>query len=184
MGLLDIEEVKLLAEVIGVLATLAMIISFGRKDDKELIIIHTISNALWGFHYFFLGAFSGVVFIFISVLRTFFVFRWDSHKQKVGFMIAMILFYSGYVLQETNLANLIPLLAVIPVSYGVLFCDKNKLTLLFILSNVIWLTYHLYIVSYAGTISSLMLISMLVYRFVVVKREQLKQKETATNSID
>jgi len=165
------ENIDIYSEFFGLIATFFMFYSFTKTNDKTLIILHTVSNVFWGLHFLVLGALAGAVSILFSLSRTAFVFKWNSKEAKLGFMFVLTLYCIYEASSIDNIHNILPIIAAFIVSLGILFFDKNKLTLIFIISNILWVNYTIIVGSISGTISYSIIILILIYRWIKIKKE-------------
>ena len=165
------DNINLFSELFGLVATILMFIGFFNIDDKKLIIIGTFSNIFWAFHFLILGALGGFISILFSLSRTFIFFKFNNPKIKYVFLIilSIFLFYKLYL--NENLEDILPLISTFVVSYGILFYEKNKLTVVLILSNVLWVIYSIIVVSVSGTISYFVIILILIYRWIKINNK-------------
>ncbi len=167
-------NINLTAELFGLIATALMFFGFSKTDDKNLIILHTLSNAFWALHFLILGSFAGFVSILFSLSRTFFVFKWTSNKSKWIFLTVLFIYCIYEISLIQNFHNLLPIVATLVVSYGILFYYKHKLTLVFIISNILWVFYSIIENSMSGTICYTIVIMILIFRFLKIQKEKIE----------
>jgi hypothetical protein len=48
-------EINSIPEILGLIGTILLCISFSRTEDTHLIVIQTLGNFVWAAHYFTLG---------------------------------------------------------------------------------------------------------------------------------
>ena len=60
-----------IAQVLGILALLAMVLSYQQKERKRLLWFQLVSNAIYGVHYYLIGAMTMVAMSGINVARSF-----------------------------------------------------------------------------------------------------------------
>lgn len=169
------EDINLFAELFGLVATILMFVGFFNIDDKKLIVIGTFSNLFWAFHFLVLGAIGGFISILFSLSRTFIFFKFNTIKIKYTFLtvLSLFLFYKLYL--NENLEDILPLISTFVVSYGILFYEKNKLTGVLILSNILWIIYSIIVLSISGTISYFIIILILLYRWIKINKAETCQ---------
>lgn len=86
----------LLAQAIGMAATIISILSFQCKDNRKLFIMQIASSSIFALHYLLLGAHTGLLLNLASVVRLFFLYngqkRWARHPaMMVGVTLLMAL---------------------------------------------------------------------------------------------
>ena len=57
-----------IAQVLGILALVAMVLSYQQKDRKVLLWFQLVSNAIYGVHYGLIGASTMVVMSVVNVV--------------------------------------------------------------------------------------------------------------------
>ena len=60
-----------IAQVLGILALLAMVLSYQQKERKRLLWFQLVSNAIYGVHYYLIGAVTMVAMSGINIARSF-----------------------------------------------------------------------------------------------------------------
>ena len=70
------------AQILGILALLAMVLSYQQKERKTLLIFQMVSNAIYAVHYGMIGAYTMVVMSIINVARSFVFSKNDTKWGK------------------------------------------------------------------------------------------------------
>jgi hypothetical protein len=170
-----VENYKVIAEIIGFIASFILLYSATRVKDRDLIIMQGVSNSLWIIHYIMFGAITGVIACTFGVLRNAFVFKWNSYRAKMGFVFIFFLFCIFQLFFINHYIEGIPIIAIFIISYGVLFAEKNKLTLYLLVGNLIFLVFSIYIDSISATFNYIAMLTLLLQRAYKIKntKEQL-----------
>lgn len=70
------------AQVLGILALVAMVLSYQQKDRKKLLWFQLVSNAIYGIHYGLIGAYTMTVMSGVNVARSFVFSKNDTKWGK------------------------------------------------------------------------------------------------------
>jgi len=161
---------NIIAEIFGFAASFFLLYSATRTTDKDLITLQGVSNGLWIIHYFLFNAYTGVIACALGLLRNAFVFKWNSYKAKMGYVVLFGSFCVGQLFYIENLINATPIIAIFIISYGVLFSEKNKLTSYLLIGNALLLAFSISISSISGTFNYVAMLMLLGYRWVKLTR--------------
>ena len=71
-----------IAQILGILALLAMVLSYQQKERKRLLWFQLVSNAIYGVHYYLIGAVTMVAMSGINVARSFVFSKNDTKWGK------------------------------------------------------------------------------------------------------
>ena len=71
-----------IAQVLGILALLAMVLSYQQKERKRLLWFQLVSNAIYGVHYYLIGAVTMVAMSGINIARSFVFSKNDTKWGK------------------------------------------------------------------------------------------------------
>lgn len=86
----------LLAQAVGMVATIISILSFQCKDNRKLFLIQIASSSIFAVHYLLLGAYTGLLLNLAGVVRLIFLYngqkKWARHTASmVGVTLLMAL---------------------------------------------------------------------------------------------
>lgn len=147
-----------------------LVLSYYRKDTNRILIFHIISTLFYCCHYFFLGAFSGLVVCAFELIRDYLYFRTD--KDQYIFIGSAIVILIGTIFMFRTYVDLFPLFAALIDGYTL---TKNKKTVVWgaTISYIIWVIYCLLIGSYAGALTDGVLvisnITILLFQYDLFK---------------
>ena len=155
-------------QLIGVLAFCVWILSYYRKEVRDILIFQSASNALYFIHYLLLGALSGAYLSVIGILRNIFFLIFKKSKKIVGFVFIIayilitIVFYEG-------LHSLIPMFA--GSIYIIYMLKDEKLSLIKgeLACKILWITYNIFVHSYSGIITETILLVSCVVQIIKIK---------------
>ena len=140
-----------LAQAIGILATVFVILSFNQKIDNRLKTYLIIGNLFFAVHFCMLGAFAGM---FVNILNAFRVgFSIKFHKSTnmmLVFMGAYLL--TAYLIYE-ELFDLLPILSALLGTFSMFKLSGIKMRLLGLVGSSAWLTYGIIYQSIGGIIT-------------------------------
>ena len=155
-------------QLIGLLGFSILILSFYKKEPKMILTYQVTSNFAYTVHYFLLGALSGTFCSLIGIIRNAVLIKFNNKKIiipifSILYLIVTILFYEGIYSVLPMIANIIYLISI---------TQKNKKIILIgaITSSAFWVTYAIFVNSYASIITeSILMISNTIQ--LVVKKE-------------
>ncbi len=159
---------EFVAQTIGVIAMVVGALSLAQKNTKTILLIQIFSTALFGIHYFMLGAYAGAALNVLSMIRNLIIkqkkHRWAN--PKLWFPIFVLSFATAVYLSGDGLLGLLPFAGCIFVSIG-LYIDEGKKARRFIVcSSPCWLVYNAINMSVGGVIAEIINICSLVSAFI------------------
>ena len=139
-----------LIQLLDLLAWGLLVLSYYRKDTNRILVFQVFSTIFYCLHYFFLGAYSGLVICFFEVVRDYLYFRTD--KDQYVFWGSVIVFSICTGVTYRSFVDLLPLVASVVDGYSL---TKNKKVVVWgaTISYTIWVVYCLLIGSYAGALT-------------------------------
>jgi hypothetical protein len=159
------------AEIIGFIASFCLLLSVSRTKDSELIILQSVSNVFWVAHFYMFDAKVAAFAAILGVLRAFFVFRWNSLLAKHTFTAVFVLFLLYQAIVAPALLSLLPIVAMIIISVGILYRKGNVLSAHLVIGNVIFLVFALLLGSVSASFNYAAMLVILVYRIMKIKRQ-------------
>lgn len=168
---------KIIANVIGVVAVALFLISFQQKKRKNIILCKFFSGTLYVLQYILLGAFEGAVFDTIGTIGTFLASKKNSKifKGRLWIVIAAvnIAFVLAGILSYRNLISLLPVFAA-TLEINALWPAKEKtIRIISLLSTPFWFSYNILAGAYGSALgSALATLSLIVaiYRYDIKKQ--------------
>ena len=119
-------------------------------------MLQTISFFFKSVHYYLLGGFSGFLTSIISMVRNLIFYKVKSNKIWTSLFILIYIIIG--IITYSTLGSLLPVLATIIYT---LIINKNKASYLrwgMLITSVVWLAYNVYILSYSGIITQVVVL--------------------------
>ena len=154
-------------QLLGLIGWILLVVSYWKKDINGILSLQLASGVFYAFHYYFLGATSGLFVIVFELVRDFLYYKtdWDQY-----IFIGTIPFYvlSGLI-NYTGFISLFPVVASIVDGYGLSF-KKKSAVIGAIISAILWMVYDFVSGSYVGIVTGgILLVSNIM---VLVKDNQ------------
>ena len=145
-----------MAQILGFIYALFLMLSNFGKTTKQILLLQTVSFFFKGIHYYLLGGISGFLTSIVSMIRNIIFTKIKSNKM---WTIIFILIYLviGF-LTYTTFGTLLPIIATI---FYTIIVNKNNPSYLrwgMFITSVIWLLYNIYIISYGGIITQVVIL--------------------------
>lgn len=166
----------LIAQIIGFVGLAVSIMAFQFKKHRAIVMTKSASELIFSIQYILLGAWSGAILDFISVIRNLLYGHLvKKNRSTTPVIIAFGIFVvaTGFVAYD-GWVSLLPVVSKLltTISYGM---KKEKwLRLITLPSCIFWILYNCYIGVIAGVlVDSLALISLLIaiYKFDIRKQK-------------
>lgn len=160
----------LAAQIFGFLGLALSIAAFQFKKHQNIVLLKLSSELVFAIQYILLGAWTGAVLDFISVIRNYLFYK--LVKKNISTTPVIILFCLFVVVTGVftfdGFISLLPIASKLltTVSYGM----KNEkwLRIITLPSCIMWIIYNLSFGSYAGALADAMTLASLViamYKF-------------------
>ena len=145
----------IISQFIGFVAWILILISYHRKTTNQILLFHMMAALLFGVHYFLLDAYSGVLICIFEFIRDFLYYKFDKDNYIFYFSIFFYIL-GGYFLCNKAISYL-PLIASFIDGF---ILTKNKKVILFgsIIIYILWLGYDIFVKSYTGMFSDVIVI--------------------------
>jgi hypothetical protein len=156
----------IIAQAIGILATVITILSFQQKNQRGIVIFQATSSVLWSIHFISLGAYTGGVLNIIASARNIVMSqrsKWKWVGSPLLVVIMIILSFTAYALSfllfgveptVTNLLlELLPTVGLIITTLAFREKEGKRVRLLSLLNSPFWLTYDAFSKSLGGVIT-------------------------------
>lgn len=162
-------------QLVGFIAFAISSCSYQFKDQKTMFSLRIISDALWSFHYFLLGAHVPALTVMVAVLRAgLSIFIFPKHRLFIIIFAAISVFLIGFFLGEGTWQSYLPLLGFLVFGLALYFYENYTLSrILMALGYFIWFNIGILVHSYAEMVSSSIgFISILIgfYRHKRIKK--------------
>lgn len=148
---------SLLIQGLGILGTVAYLLSYQFKRNKDLFRMQFISSIFYGLHFFFLGAYTGALSSMITLLRAFCLSSDNKILRSKGACIIVctlqvlfgIITFEGYYSFFPMIAN---------ISLTITGYTNNPEMIRFAgmcINSPLWIVYDVIVGSWAGVIDEL-----------------------------
>lgn len=173
----DMTLYNIITQLIGFIGLMFAFICFQQNDYKKIRIFQIIIGIFFTIHFFMLGAYTGCVLNFISLLRAIVYFykddkKWASNKWWIFVFLSAFVFST--MLTWKNIWDILPLIGCFVLTF-VLYVDSAKFTRLAIWpSSVVWIIYNFISGSIAGLVTELFNLSSIIIGII---RHDIKRKK-------
>ena len=175
---MDPKNMQILAQALGFLGTIIIIIGMQQKKYKHIVLCKIGNEFLSSIHYLLLGGYTGMLANLASCLTNgCYYFRIQKGKSTLPFQIVFAcMFVAIGALSWHGPISIFVVLAKLISSVALGIKNPRTIRILNLISNPCWLVYNLYMGSIAGIITdSLVTISVLI---AVIRLDILGKKET------
>ena len=159
---------EIIAQIIGIIAMIVGALSLAQKNTKTILIIQIFSTALFGIHYFMLGAYAGASLNVLSMLRNIIIKqktkKWAN--PKIWFPIIVLSFALAVYLSGDGLLGLLPFAGCVFLSMGLYIDDGSKARRFIICSSPCWLIYNAINMSIGGVVAEIINMCSLISAFI------------------
>ena len=165
---------EIIAQVIGILAMLAINVSFQFKNKTTLLLIQLVGNVLFAINFFMLGAYVGGLLNTIAIFRALVYLKKDSLKIPIGLVNAgfIFLYFVSYALvftvfgKEFTVANaiieMLPVIGMTALTFGFAANGSKAVRLSTLINCPCWLIYNICIFSLGGILCEIVCLGSLV----------------------
>lgn len=174
---------NIIAQVLGVLATIAFAISPQQKSKKAVLIFQFISNVLYSLQYIILGAFSAVATCWISIVNNIVFYKYAQKDKEIPngilSLFVAIVIIAG-ILTYNNIFSIIPILLSILYIYGSWQDNLKIYRIVCIIGSIGWFVYNWVVGAYASTLGNgFQCISSIIamIRLDIIKKEGIKNND-------
>lgn len=150
-----------MAQFLGFIYALFLILSNFRKTSKQILLFQTISFFFKALHYYLLGGMSGFLTSLISMIRN--IIFYKIKESKIWTFLFIIIFLIIAILTYNNPYTLLPVFATIIYTLIINYDNPTYLRYGMFITSTSWLIYNIYIFSYSGMlIQTIMIISNII----------------------
>lgn len=175
--MLDPVKKQIIAQAIGFLGTIIIVIGMQQKKYKHIVLCKIGNEFLSAIHYVFLGGYTGMLANLASCLTNgCYYFRIKKGKSTLPLQIVFAcMFVAIGVLSWHGPISIFVVLAKLISSVALGIKNPRTIRILNLISNPCWLVYNIYMGSYAGMLTdSLVIASVLI---AVIRLDLFPKKE-------
>ena len=169
----------ILAQIIGLIASMIMIVAIQVKDRKNLyLILNILVKILYGINFALLSAYSGTITQLIGLIITIVAYIYTKKNLNIPKWLTAIFIVITLIGGIITYNNIYSFMAIsCGITYALIVASKNMKTIrkLNLAQALLWTIYDLIINAYTASISSaFVVISTLIaiFRYDILKKEQ------------
>lgn len=176
-------EIKIIANIIGVFAVALFVLSYQLKTRKGIVLCNAISRALYVLQYLLLYAFEGAVLDIVGILASILAQNKDKgfikkYLKTVIIGINLIIVITGILLYK-NIFSLLPMLGVLFHTGAFWLTNEKHIRRISFLGSPFWFVYNIISGAFGSAMGDMMTmvsISLAMYRYDFKKKNDTKQK--------
>ncbi len=155
------------AQILGVMAVVAYLLSFQMKKRKNIILVNATSRLLYVLQYVLLGAFEGAVLDLLGMISSVIAKQKESKfiKKNVYYFIILLnlsMVAAGVVLYE-NIFSIFAILGIILETTALWITKEKDIRILSLVAAPFWLTYNIANMAYGSAFgNALAIISIII----------------------
>jgi hypothetical protein len=160
-------------QLIGILAFCIVVLSFYNKNPKTIIAYQILSNFTYTVHYFLLGALSGAFTSLVGIFRNIGLIKIKNYEGKKLLAMLVILCYLAItVIFFESFYSIFPMIANSTYLLMMLKGDRKSLIIGGIVSSSLWLSYGIFVKSYASVITESILLVSNIRHLILIKKSR------------
>lgn len=164
----------IIAQAIGIVAALAVNISFQFKKKSTLLLVQLVGNVLFAINFFMLGAYVGGLLNTIAIVRALVYLKKDSLKVPIALVNAafIVSYFIAYALTFTvfgkdfTLANaiveLLPVIGMTALTFGFAGSNAKAVRLSTLINCPCWMAYNIINFTLGGILCETLCLGSLV----------------------
>lgn len=162
----------IIAQIIGILALIILMLSFQKNEKKLLLNYQIISSLLYSIQYAFLGAYTGSLMNLTCIARNFIFNKYNSKVPIYWLIIIVVLIITFLLITYIGIISLLPMFAVVLYSIAVWYGNLKLIRCTEVISCTLFIVYNIRVLAITGLIATIIeLISALIaiYRLDIKK---------------
>lgn len=148
----------ILSQLFGFSAFFISLMAYHKDKKKKILSNMILSNLLNLIHYFLLGATSGCITKVIAIIRDIFVIekkKYPRLNKKVFLYLFVFIYVLSAILTYQSPSHILPLCAALIYLVAIWYGEELRIKQMAFFTQIIWLIYHIFIMSIAGIITSI-----------------------------
>lgn len=146
----------IIAQILGFIALVILMISFQKNDKKFLLKFQTFSSLLYALQYAFLGAYTGCLMNLTCMIRNFIFNKYNNKKIPVYLLIIIIFLMIMFSLfTYIGPISLLPMLAVILYSIAIWYGNLKLIRYTEVFSCLLYIIYNIKVWAFTGLIATI-----------------------------
>ena len=156
-------------QLIGILAFCLLVLSYYKKNVNSILMYQATSNFVYSVHYFLLGALSGAFISIIGIARSILFLKPEENKLLKSIVILILYIIVTCAFFE-NIYSLLPLIGGSLYLISMNFNSRKALLIGGILNSICWNIYSIFVGSYAGVVTELIVTSSNIIQLIRLKK--------------
>lgn len=160
---------SLFIQIIGFIGLLFFVLSFQQKSRNRILLLMVFGQAIFLFHYIFLGAWTAVGMNLVGMARTV-VFQYKEKKDWAGHVIWLpvfiLLFAAAGLFAGESWLGVLPVLAMSIETTGLWMKNLRVLRIINLFPHPFWFTYNLIKGSWAGMICEIFVLASIIVAII------------------
>lgn len=148
---------NMLAQIMGILAVIALAVSTHQKTKKKVLIFQLFSNISYALQYLILGAFSAVATSAVGTVNNWIFYRYAKKDKEIPVVVlyiySIIILILG-ILTYNNIFSIFPVLLSILYTYGVWQSNLKTYRVISVVGAIAWMIYNSVVGAYASVIGN------------------------------
>lgn len=146
----------IIAQIIGAIALIILIISLQNNSKKRLLTYQMISSLLYALQYFFLKANTGCFMNLICMIRNWIFNRYPKTRPPIYWLIItiIIMVYTSS-LSYAGIISTLPMIAVVIYSIALWNGNLTKIRITEVISCTLYIIYNIKVLAITGLIATI-----------------------------
>ena len=169
----------IIAQIIGILALIILMLSFQKNEKKLLLKYQIISSFLYALQYVFLGAYTGSLMNLTCMVRNFIFNKYNNKKVPIHWLIIIVILMIVFLLiSYVRTISLLPMLAVVLYSIAVWYGNLKLIRCTEVISCTLFIVYNIRVLAITGLIAIMI---ELIAALIAIYRFDIKQLNSNEN---
>ena len=143
----------IIAQIIGAIALIILIISLQNNSKKRLLTYQMISSLLYALQYFFLKANTGCFMNLICMIRNWIFNRYPKTRPPIYWLIIIMVYTSS--LSYAGIISTLPMIAVVIYSIALWNGNLTKIRITEVISCTLYIIYNIKVLAITGLIATI-----------------------------
>lgn len=165
----------IIAQIIGLFALIALVLSFQKNDKKTLLKFQIVSSFLYSIQYLLLNAFSGCFMNIACALRNIVFSHYDKKIPKIYLILTIITMTILSALSYKTPISILPGIACIIYSISLSQPNLKITRITHIISCTLYIIYNIKVVAITGLICTIVELSSSIIAILKYDLPKLKK---------
>ena len=148
------KAIYIIGQILGGVAIILGFISFQMKTQKKLLIMQTLATLVFCFHYFMIGAMTGMAMNAVNIVRNF-VYNYRNQNDKKGWLVpslfALVIGIMGVITWDAWYSAFM-VVGIVINTLAMAIPDPQKVRKSILITSPIVIVYNCMTFSMGGTI--------------------------------